>query len=136
MKIIGIDPDIKASGVACYDEHGLTLHNMSFFELYYFLKSRSEYTVVIERGEENRHLFNARGNFRTSLNIAMKTGKNFAVSDLLFEMCEVLGVKNVHSYVPGTQKMSHEQLTKIVKMPNKSNQEQRDAVRCILSFIL
>jgi hypothetical protein len=136
--IIGIDPDTEKNGLAIYHARKIHLHNWSLFGLFDFMKANKTIIekVVIENGEMNRSLWNSKGNFRTSLNIAMKTGKNFDRTDVIAEMCVYLDLKFEY-YVPTSEKYSHDYACRLFGYEwKRTNQEQRDALRCIAKYIL
>lgn len=137
--LIGIDPDVDKSGVALSFNGKLTLLNLTFFDLYDYLKNCQSlfksFLVVIEKGESNKALFNSKGKKSVASTIGMKTGRNFEVTNKIAEMCEYLKI-DYEFYVPTSQKLSHDYLNKIVELPKRTNEEQRDAVRCILKYLL
>lgn len=135
---IGIDPDTEKSGFCILLGNQVTeLTTLSFFNLTAHLLELKEYydgclhkyVVVIEKGEDNKALFNAKGSPRVAAKIAMQTGKNFAITDLLIEYCKRNDIK-YKVYVPTSAKWDHNYAKKVVlKLPRQTNQEKRDAIR-------
>lgn len=136
--IIGIDPDVDKSGIAILHNGKLAVVNWRYFEIFENLKviDHNIVLVVIEKGQENKAMFNAkRKPPKIAAAIGMKTGRNFEVTNKIAEMCEFLNVDH-EFYKPTSAKLSHDYLSKIVDLPKRTNEEQRDAVRCILRYIL
>lgn len=146
MKKIGIDPDTEKSGFCVVDTDGtkkklIELSNLRFYELlerieHYVLEwqlSGLKYVIVIEKGENNKALFNAHKatSKRVAAKIGMHTGKNFAITDLIVEYCE-RNKLNYKTYTPTSTKLDHKFISKIFPELKRSNSEQRDAIRCIL----
>ena len=145
-KIIGIDPDVEKSGVVVFDvdEKDLIILNLTFVEIIQFFEVQDKNTlVVIEKGENNKALFTASkslGSLLTRLKIAMNIGKNFQLTENISDICK-LNKLDFKFYTPTSGKLNHDYLVSILKNRcnfsfNRSNQETRDAIRCILSFIL
>lgn len=84
MKIIGIDPGLNASGVAIFDGK-YEYKSLKLWQLYNFILANSSAFFVVENSNLDRgnyHGPKARGN----------VGKNKAVSKLIVDYCEHLGV--------------------------------------------
>ena len=146
--IIGIDPDTKKSGVAIFEAEKkvLSLDNLNLVKLFGFLNDRRNEIelVVIESGESNRSLFNAqkaKGSFLSRLKIAMNIGKNFQLTDDIAAICEIIGIKYAF-FVPKSAKITkHETMLTYLNGRcyvafRQTNQETRDAIRCIFKYIL
>lgn len=134
--LVGIDPDIIKSGIAIYQNNKLSFQMLDFIDLCAFIIENKTARFIIEKGEANRSLFNARKgkNISTSLKIAMNTGKNYAVSDLLIQFC----IKNnidFKIYIPKGEKRKKEFYEKF-NIFGAKNQELRDALRCIEFAVL
>ena len=135
---IGIDPDISKSGFCILLNNEVKeLSLLSFFDLTahllelkeYYDNCKQKYVVVIEKGESNKALFNAKGGAGVANKIAMQTGKNFAVTELLIEFCDREKIP-YKLYVPKSAKWSHDYTKKIVKnLPKQTNPDKRDAIR-------
>lgn len=141
--IIGIDPDIKKSGVAVVANENIDLHNLTFFELFDFLKSNEIKLVVIEAGwlnkKSNWHKgYYNKGKLITNTNninenISKKTGANHETGRKIVEMCVYLGI-DYQLIKPTSKKVNtlfFEKLTGI----KRSNQETRDAAMLILNIV-
>lgn len=131
--LIGIDPDIDKNGVAILSENLKIVHNMTFWELYDFLKTDNETTTVyIEAGWLNKGNWHL--NRKMSLSIAAETGRrtglNHAVGKLIEEMCIYLEIK--YKLVrPSETKRNAIYFGKITGIKYRTNQEQRDAMMLI-----
>ena len=136
---IGIDPDVTKSGVAVFTDKKLSLYNKDYFELFDFLANFTindwKLLVVIEKGQANKHLFNAIGNKNVANNISMNIGRNFEATNIIEKFCKRHSI-NYEFYVPKMQKLNQIQIQKLFPYIEKSNEEQRDAIRCILRYIL
>lgn len=149
--IIGIDPDNHKSGFAVvYDGKVQELEIYSLWTLWdrinYVIQKVEEqglsYIVVVEKGEDNKYLYKAReaakhANVRNKdsvmCNSAMKSGKNFSVTDQIIGYCKDKGIK-YKTYAPNVSK---EDGFKIVKrtfknIPERIGSEKKDALRCCL----
>ena len=135
---IGIDPDNNKSGIAFYNTEikELILLNLDFFELIQYLKNiyNKNVLIIIEKGELNKFMFTAQNKKKSvALKIATGVGKNFAITDLLIEFCK-LNNFDYKIYVPKGKKFKSEFMQKNFGI-KRSNQETRDAVRCILQYL-
>lgn len=148
---IGIDPDVKKSGVAFLERYTRTLaiYEFGFFELFEFLcdkKRRLDMTglkvrVILEGGwlnESNWHLQAAARYVRQPLNraaaIGYNTGENHRTGKLIGEMCQFIGVecnivKPLQKCWHGKEgKITHAELEYLTGMKLKrTNQDGRDA---------
>ena len=140
---IGIDPDVDYSGVATWHKNKLDLHNMSFFELFDFLKMTKEgaqYTgekiiVRIEAGWLNKksNWHNEKAGVGVAAKIGLSTGANHEAGRKIVEMCKYLGLE-YDLCVPKSSKIKKEEFRKITGWASRSNQEQRDAAMLIYGF--
>ena len=98
--IIGIDPDVKKSGVAIYDKSTdvITSFSFAFPELLDFIKEAStifDATIYVEASwlikKSNFH----GGNTRVSSLIAKHVGRNHQTGILIVEMCKHYGLNVV-----------------------------------------
>lgn len=130
--LIGIDPDVTKSGVATSDK---VLMNLTFFELFDFLKAYKktnlELEVYVECGflnKSNWHKTN--GSNSINAQIGQRTGANHEVAKKICEMCEFLEIK-YHKIKPTRSKVNADFFKKITKIDKRTNQEQRDAYMLI-----
>lgn len=139
---IGIDPDTKKSGVAIYDKskNSVSLLNLDLPELIYkileFNDKHKEILVVIEKGEENKTIFHPAKNKSVAKKIGVNCGKNFQVTNIIANFMKYHNV-NYEFFVPtkSTPKWNHSFAKAIFRLQqNKTNQEQRDALRCIIKY--
>ena len=143
QNFIGIDPDIEKSGVAFYNSESgkIELTNLTYFQLFDYLKFckpiNEPFLVMIEKGEENKALFSARNSKSKSISasIGMRTGKNFEVTHKIIEMCEYLDI-DYNIYVPKTAKWNAKFVKGAYGIIGRTNQDNRDALRCISQFII
>lgn len=137
MIIVGIDPDLKASGVAVVSGKAIgQLKNVRFCEMLEFLAQFDKELVVVklENPEANKGLFasHATKNKAVSIKVATNVGQVMAVTRLLHEMLEHAGytVKLVRP-IRGPMKMQAKTdaayFNKITGWTGKSNADQRDA---------
>lgn len=137
MIILGIDPDLKASGVAVVSGKAICqLKNVRFCEMLEFLAQfdKERVLIKIENPEANKGLFAAQSNKNkaVSIRVATNVGQVMAVTRLLHEMLEHAGytVKLVRP-IRGPMKMQAKTdaayFNKITGWTGKSNADQRDA---------
>lgn len=128
--IIGIDPDLKKSGVAILGD-SLELKTMTFAETVELFRSQQDKIkkVVIEAGWENtKSNFHNRCGQRKSVGerIAKNVGENHATGKLLAEMAKECGLAVV-LVKPTRTKLKAEDFNRITGWQGRTNQEQRDA---------
>ena len=140
--LIGIDPDVTKSGVAVKSRAEFSLHTLTFFQLFDFLKAnRDQVTNVrIEASWLIKHNWNkkATGSAAINANIGNDAGRNHETGRKIVEMCQYLSIpyievkplKKIWKAKDG--KISHEELSRIIALPKRTNQEQRDAALLIL----
>lgn len=138
--LIGIDPDVGASGVASKSNNGIVLLTLPFFQLFDYLKAnRSQIkNVRIEASWLINHNWNKKEKGSAAINAAIgnHAGRNHETGRKIVEMCQYLGipfeeVKPLKKIWKGKDgKITHTELARIVPIPPKTNQEQRDA--CLL----
>ena len=141
--IIGIDPDVEKSGVARLEGNQLELSSLSFPELIDYLmrckdmeqKEGGKVVVVVEaswRISTNWHT----GRYDTVRTAARKgkdAGRCHEVGSKIaecarhygLEVVEKLPLKKIWKGKDG--KITHEELGAFARIPNRTNQEQRDA---------
>ncbi len=136
MITIGIDPDLKASGVAVVAGGELiSLHNKKFCELLGWLSQwdKSAVLIKLENPEANKGLFAAHSNKNkaVSIRVATNVGQVMAVARLLHEMLEHNGytVKLVSPLKGAAKKCKDdaEYFNKVTGWTGRSNADQRDA---------
>lgn len=142
--LIGIDPDLEKSGVAIKQDTKLELLNLPFLKLTEKLKEivnvyqKENIEVYIEKGELNKSNFHVKTIPKTVRNIKVycakigaNTGKNFAVASLIEEL--LIDLQLTYFIVkPTSKKRTHSEVSKLTKLPTKTNQEQRDALMLII----
>ena len=145
--IVGIDPDIKKSGVAFLTPHGVTILSLSFMELVDYISkfSESDLIIAVEAGYLNKSNWHLRGsNVKKNAEIGRRTGENHAVAKLLVETLRGLGYQ-VEELRPLAKvwkkgKISRVELSelleesKIIASKSVTNQEERDAVLIALAL--
>lgn len=141
--IIGIDPDVEASGVGILylSERRIDRSQLPMPALIEFLKGVDDPMVVIEAGwmnHGNYHLRN-KGQWHAS-KIGEQIGRNHEVSKLIGEFCEYHNipyrfVKPLQKHWKGRDgKITHDELVAIIEgsgltmQKGRTNQETRDAM--------
>lgn len=143
--VIGIDPDTNKSGIAiknCVKGGSIELLSLTFFQLYEYLKSHKEKirTVRIEASWLIKHNWNKNhlGSAALNANIGNAAGRNHETGRKLVEMCQHLGiayeeVRPLKKHWKGSNgKITHAELSTMVSLPTRTNQEERDACLLIL----
>lgn len=151
--IIGIDPDIKTSGVAvlrCINKT-LKLHSINFPTLAQELMSgankRHNVLYVIEAGHLNKsnwHIKQAKSK-EIAAEIGNRTGQNHAVAKLIYEIGEfnnidIIETRPLAKVWGSNSKISHKEFVDKCKKDgfefhkNQTNQEERDAGLIALAF--
>lgn len=134
--LIGIDPDVDKSGVAFLNDNKLKLQNLTFFELFDFLKFYKEREVkpivYVEKGSLNKSNWHSKANKSSQWNagIGSSLGRNFETANKIIEMCNYLNLQVVE-VKPTKKKMDSDMFKKITGINKRTNQEQRDAFACI-----
>lgn len=146
MIYIGIDPDVEKSGVAIWSKGVTSLHNFDYMQLFEslqnFQKHKEKYSilVVIEKGETNKAIFNANKavNKRVAAKIGVSVGRNFEATNVIEQFCKYLELDYIF-FVPNkaTPKFNNKFVQDNFDLNTKrTNEEQRDALRCIMKYIL
>lgn len=141
--IVGVDPDVYKSGVACYIKrtNKLECSALTFFQLFDYLQfdKNNINKVVIEAG-----WLNSKSNFRGGKNaninarIGKNVGSNHEVGRKIVEMCEYLNidykiVKPLKKTWKGEGgKITHDEFVKITGIIGRTNQEMRDAALLVI----
>lgn len=140
--LIGIDPDVDKSGIAVKSSNAVDLMTLTFFQLFDFLNNHKEKikTVRVEASwliaKSNWH--NDKANSRVAARIGKNAGSNHEVGRKIVEMCQYLSipyqeVKPLKKIWKGSDgKITHAELSRMVALPPRTNQEQRDACLLIL----
>ena len=126
--IIGIDPDLKKSGVAILGD-SLVLKTMTFAETVDLFRSQQDQIkkVVIEAGWLNKKAnFRSTHSKRVDEQISKRVGENHATGKLLVEMAKSFNL-NVVEVRPTRAKKNAEEFKRITGWQGRTNQEQRDA---------
>ena len=134
--LIGIDPDVEKSGVAIIDGNNVTIDNLTFFQLFDYLKFYKEKerkpTVYVECGFLNKSNWHKKAGKSAAFNakIGEYTGANFETAKKICEMCEYLNIPHV-KVKPTASKKDSEFFKKLTGITTRTNQEQRDAFMLI-----
>jgi trehalose/maltose hydrolase-like predicted phosphorylase len=137
--IIGIDPDTEKNGVAIVSDNKVKLINLPFWELIELIRQKhsedKNLVVVIEKGEINKAIFSANHSKTKAIaaKIGTAVGKNFQISSILEDYCKKYDI-NYKKYVPTTKKWDKQYMKDVFEITKRTNQEQRDALRCALAF--
>lgn len=134
QKLIGIDPDCVKSGLAMIDYCGVkTFKNLTFFNLFDYLKDNLDAHVYLEAGHQNKsnwHLKNA--NPKVAARIGNNTGANHEVGRKIIEMLEYLKIEyTLCKPNKKTRKLNAKNFIMQTGIKERLNQEQRDAYMLI-----
>ena len=151
MIYIGIDPDTEKSGMAIFSEGITSLHNFGYMKLFESLQNLAKHkdkysiTVVIEKGELNKAIFTAsKPRFKVknitaySAKRGADIGRNFEATNIIEKFCIYLNL-DYEFFVPNkaTPKFNNNFVQSNFDVNVKrTNEEQRDALRCIMKYIL
>ncbi len=133
MKYIGIDPDIKKSGVALANEGKLEqLHTLDFWNLIEFLDANPNAHVVIEAGWLNKtHNYHSTENKFTAAKIGANVGANWQIGKLLEEYCQYMS--RTYTLVrPTRSKVDGRDFQLYTGWGKRTNGEQRDAAMLVI----
>ena len=134
--LIGIDPDVDKSGVAFIKGNILELNNLSFFELFDYLKYIKEKyknpIIYVECGFLNKSNWHNKSDRSAAFNskIGERTGANFETAKKIIEMCEYLQISYV-KIKPTARKTTNDYFKSLTGHKGVTNQEQRDAFMLI-----
>lgn len=145
--IMGVDPDLTASGVAIYDRETRTwptLACMGETELQRLILtySPSDLLIVVEAGWLNGGLFHGKDTTgwdgkkakAYGAAIAIQVGKNFGIGFSLLTYCQLLNYPT-EQYRPASKKWKADFFRRQTRLDKGYNQEIRDAVRAIWHHI-
>lgn len=130
--LIGIDPDVHKNGVCFKNGNDYLLKNLTFFELYDFLKFYKERedkpTIYIEKGSLNKLNWHTKQNYSAAFNskIGENTGRNFETANKIIEMCQYLKLDYIE-IKPTRKKINAIDFKKLTGLKMRTNQETRDA---------
>ena len=89
---------------------------------------------IVEKGEENKSVFHSAKNKAVAAKIGVNVGKNFAVTKIISDFLEFHKC-DLEYYIPKTAKWNHKIAVAAFNLKqNRTNQEQRDALRCIAKY--
>ncbi|HYN54385.1 MAG TPA: hypothetical protein VES38_06745 [Methylotenera sp.] len=133
--IIGIDPDIDKSGIACLhvDTKRIEMSCLTFVDIMKFIRMNQPIIkcVYIEAGWFNKK---SSYHFAESLKVAAcigkKVGQNHAAGQLLTQCIEAEQIKVV-LVKPTKSKLNAEQFKKLTKIQTRTNQEMRDSAMLV-----
>lgn len=133
--LIGIDPDVTASGFAKKEGKQITLKNLSFFELFdelSFYKEREiKPTVYVECGFLNKgNWHKTNGSNSVNAQIGQRTGANHETAKKIVEMCIYLNIPYVE-VKPTRSKVDAKFFQQITGIKTRTNQETRDSYMLI-----
>ena len=134
--LIGIDPDVDKSGMAFYDGNEYCLENLTFFELFDFLKFYKERedkpVVYVEKGSLNKSNWHSKNDksHKWNSNIGAALGRNFETANKIIEMCQYLKLPYVE-VKPTRKKIDSDTFKKLTGFNKRTTQEQRDAFMLI-----
>lgn len=143
--IIGIDPDIRKSGVAILDTRtkALELKSLSLPNLMVELtqyQAREDILVVVEAGWVNKITNYHTGAYgRANNRIAYSVGCNHQIGKDIIDICDYFAINVLHKpplrkiWRGNDRKITHEELSQFIpNLPKQTNQEERDA--CLLAW--
>ena len=142
--IIGIDPDIEASGIAIWNvkqSEYIAYTRIKFVELYQFLDDLTKYgiqfEVAIEAGWRNpsiMHNIKAYTTVPKAASIGANVGANHECGRKIVEMCQWLGVKH-YELTPTSSKWTPTMLQHLTGIElGKTQQDVIDAMRLVYHF--
>lgn len=135
MMIIGIDPDLTKSGIACLhcDTKRLEMTCLNFVDIMKFIRMNQPIIkrVYIEAGWFNKKSsYHGSPNMSTAARIGKNVGENHATGKLLAQCIEAEKIK-VILVKPTKKKLNAEQFKALTKIQTRTNQEQRDSAMLI-----
>lgn len=133
--IIGIDPDLEKSGIACLykDSKRIEMSCLNFVGILSFIRMNKPIIdcVYIEAGWFNKKSsYHFSPNMSTAARIGKNVGENHATGKLLAQCIEHEQIKVV-LVKPTKSKLNAEQFKKLTKIQTRTNQETRDAAMLI-----
>jgi len=136
MKYIGIDPDVKKSGVAVAVDGKLQeLHTMDFWSLIEFLDKDLNAHVVIEAGWLNKTAnYHPSQNKNTASKIGSYVGANWQVGKLIEEYCVYMN-RTYNLVKPTQSKVDGREFQMYTGWGKRTNSEERDAAMLIIGRV-
>ena len=142
--IIGIDPDIEASGIAIWrnaTKEYIAYTRVKFFELYQYLdditKYGAQFEVAIEAGWNNpsiMHNIRAYTTVAKAASIGANVGANHECGRKIVEMCQWFGIK-YYEITPTSSKWTPTMLQHRTGIElGKTQQDIIDAMRLVYHF--
>lgn len=133
--IIGIDPDLDKSGIACLHQDTKHIEStlLNFVDTIKFIKLNQPIitAVYLEAGWLNKKSsWHGAKNSSISARIGKNVGENHAAGKLLQQAIEAESVK-VILVRPTAKKLDAESFKSITKIQTRTNQETRDAIMLI-----
>lgn len=133
--IIGIDPDLEKSGIACLDEDTkhIEMSTLSFVDVMKFMRLNTSVIkcVYIEAGWFNKKSsYHFSQNMQTAARIGKNVGENHATGKLLAQCIEAEQIKVV-LVKPTKSKLNADQFKNLTKIQTRTNQEVRDAAMLV-----
>jgi hypothetical protein len=133
--IVGIDPDIEKSGIACLhqDTKLIEMTTLSFVDLLGFIRMNKPVIkcVYLEAGWLNQKAsWHAAPNMSVAVSIGRKVGENHATGKIMQQCIEAEGVK-VIPVRPTSKKLDAKEFERLTKIKTRTNQETRDAAMLI-----
>lgn len=137
MRIIGIDPDTKASGVAVYENRSLVfLETKPLYDLLKFIIDYAPDIVCISAGWLNKitNFQDQISNVKVRERISERIGANHEIGKQIQTFCISRGI-NYILVRPRGKKLNARQFSGYTNWRSATNQETRDAAMTIYSFL-
>ena len=136
--IIGIDPDLTKSGIACLhcDTKRIEYSTLNFVDTLKFIRMNQPIIerVYVEAGWFNKKSsYHSSPNMSTAARIGKNVGENHATGKLLAQAIEAENIK-VILVRPTKKKLNAEQFKALTGIQTRTNQEHRDAVMLIFGM--
>ena len=130
--VIGIDPDLQASGVALVREGVIVgLNNLRFFDLIEFINANRQASFVVEDVEANKPTFNRHLRAKANARVSQNVGQVKAVARLITEYLESRGLDYIKvKPLMGQVKIAKKDaayFNRLTGWENRSNEDNRDA---------
>lgn len=143
MRVIGIDPDLSASGLAVWEGGELVaLQNLSLLQLLPWLQDQCDQGAhfVLEDVESNKPVFKRPGtNARTMQKIAQNVGQVKALARQIQQALEQIGASYTMTRpLKGwfkKAKKDRQLFNQLTGWQHRSNADQRDAAMLALQYI-
>lgn len=133
--IVGIDPDLEKSGIACLHQDTKQIESscLNFVDTIKFIKMNQPIikAVYLEAGWLNKKSsWHAAKSNSISARIGKNVGENHATGKLLQQAIEAENVK-VILCKPTSKKLNAEAFKSLTKIQTRTNQETRDAIMLV-----